>query len=1058
MTPDTASSTAASAAATRDAGRPGFVPDKRRKPYSVDEVLKHELARLRPDWKAGGEVAVRAGQSEAPGWLRERTQALGRWLRRLRSPESQAELWQREQTCAESLRAIYRTIHEKSAAADQPGAKDTSGALTALCLSGGGIRSATFNLGVLQALAAKKLLGHFDYLSSVSGGGYIASWLRTWMARQPAERAGDKLVPGAEVVLRDLGKSSGDPLHPEPEPVRNLRKFSNYLTPRLGLFSGDTWAAAAIVTRNILLNWLVIVPLIAAAIALPLSFLVFVKSAGYGGSAGARLLVGALVVELVASTTVHIYRRRRFGRRRPEAFFVTFCAIPIWVAATLLAWAALELDLPWLYGPDGASAGERSLLAAFSVVWCIVIPLAGWVLSFVVGWFRTPVDGEVSRPAWIEGLALLLSGALAAALMYLMVVNLLGKVYELRAVYVVLATPLLLALYLVARTLFVGLTSAPEGRTEKFCTSSAAAEDADREWWARLSGWLMLMVATWLIVTGIVFLSGYLLERFEDLKQVLITSVSGMGGIAGAIAALIAKSDEVPATDAEEKKKAEAQKEKPKVAPKWGLRFAVPIFVVSVIVLIGWLTMWMGELATGTPGIFNVRHAADVYAPDLAWSLGWKVLGGAFALLGLAVLNGMFVNVNRFSLHAMYRNRLVRAYLGASNVRVYRQANAPAPARVETVRTGRDPDPFTGFDPRDNCKLYDLWRPGQAERPMPIINTTLNLTEGLEDLAWQERKAESFSMTPFFCGNYLGGYRPTYDYGGANGGISVGTAVSISGAAASPNMGYSSSPALSFLMTLLNVRLGVWLGNTNEMGDGFYGRPGPGQAVRPLLNELLGRTNRSGRYVSLSDGGHFDNLGLYEVVLRRCRHVLVSDSGQDEKFAFEDLGNAIRKVRIDFGIPIVFKHKILIGRRDDTAQTPDQTVSGIYCAVATIHYEAIDPGAQPGTIVYIKPTVVALPESPIPYDVYSYWRQDSNFPHQSTGDQWFSESQFESYRALGEFIVTMLCGGDPVTGTGGENKGKSYASIAELIKDLTTVIKKVEKEAEAREAAKAAGS
>ena len=196
-------------------------------------------------------------------------------------------------------------------------------------------------------------------------------------------------------------------------------------------------------------------------------------------------------------------------------------------------------------------------------------------------------------------------------------------------------------------------------------------------------------------------------------------------------------------------------------------------------------------------------------------------------------------------------------------------------------------------------------RPPSEARLLPIINTTLNLVHG-ENLAWQQRKAESFSMTPLYCGNWLEGYRRSTEYGRREG-ITVGTAITISGAAANPNMGYSSSPVLAFLMSIFNVRLGAWLGNTNARGNKTYLRPGPKLALKPLFAEVFGLTNSSRRYVNLSDGGHFDNLGLYEVVLRRCRHVLVSDAGNDGSFAFEDLGNAIRKIRIDFGIPIEFK-------------------------------------------------------------------------------------------------------------------------------------------------------
>ena len=169
------------------------------------------------------------------------------------------------------------------------------------------------------------------------------------------------------------------------------------------------------------------------------------------------------------------------------------------------------------------------------------------------------------------------------------------------------------------------------------------------------------------------------------------------------------------------------------------------------------------------------------------------------------------VDVNEFSLHHLYKNRLVRCYLGAS-----RQGDA-------WVRRAH---PFTGFDREDDVPLATLRadradmglagdEPAPGERrpylgPLPIIATALNLVKG-EDLAWQERKAQSFVFTPIFSGHdhapvgpprsgkpprlASDGLRPTRSYAYPAGGIRLGTAFAISGAAANPSMGYHSSPA-----------------------------------------------------------------------------------------------------------------------------------------------------------------------------------------------------------------------------------------------------------------------
>ena len=91
--------------------------------------------------------------------------------------------------------------------------------------------------------------------------------------------------------------------------------------------------------------------------------------------------------------------------------------------------------------------------------------------------------------------------------------------------------------------------------------------------------------------------------------------------------------------------------------------------------------------------------------------------------------------------------------------------------------------------------------------------------------------------------------------------LRLGTALSISGAAASPNMGYHSSPAVTFLMTVFNARLGWWLGNPAREK---WCEPGPRSGFY-LFKELFGRTNANSKYIYLSDGGHFENLGVYEL-------------------------------------------------------------------------------------------------------------------------------------------------------------------------------------------------
>ena len=189
--------------------------------------------------------------------------------------------------------------------------------------------------------------------------------------------------------------------------------------------------------------------------------------------------------------------------------------------------------------------------------------------------------------------------------------------------------------------------------------------------------------------------------------------------------------------------------------------------------------------------------------------LAWLGIGLAVAAV-VGLLASICVNINRFSLHALYRNRLTRCYLGASNDK-------------------RNPDRFSGFDFHDNLCVHQVWPPlpGKGENPLSlfhVVNIALNVVS-TKRLAWQERKAELFMVIPLHCGAAYLGFRKSKEYGGkpsdddpakatgqakdqakVDSGLSLGTAMAISGAAVSPNMGYHSSPSMALLLTLLNVR------------------------------------------------------------------------------------------------------------------------------------------------------------------------------------------------------------------------------------------------------------
>jgi hypothetical protein len=827
----------------------------------------------------------------------------------------------------ERLKHLYEAIHRLS--------KPRS----ALCLSGGGIRSAAFGLGLVQGLARKGLLSSFDYLSTVSGGGYTGGWLSAW-----AKNSGS-----FNSVESALGQQPRDVVEPEPEPLRNLRAYSNYLTPRLGLLSADTWTLIATVLRNLLLNWLVLIPLIGALTLLPR--LLFDISSLKPDSA-APLWFTAAILFLISVGYALADLPSLFNRKLSQRAFLAFCLAPEFLAAytASIAWA-WSSQVYWLTPrPDAATFLKYGAYAG-GVVFVIVA---------VVAFLQRRQLTRALTIAVAAAVSMSIGGSGAWLLTHRIFRQPAGDSDSLE-LYVSVAPGLVLMLIALSAVLYVGL-------------SSRVTNDEDREWWSRAGAWALIATV---VPIGANFLFLYGAKLPAAIGARLVT-FAGAGGVAGLITAILGFSRKTlwrPASDTD--------KTKGSISRSIILAVAAPLFVAVLFILV-------------SAGVLSAEQAlySHVGVSDEFRSL---TVDGIIliALVGVGVLMSGFVHVNKFSLHAMYRNRLVRAFLGAS--RTNRDPDAPPSHELNLDSSQpRDPNPFTGFDPADNIPMKDLL----GKRPLHIVNITLNLVQGRR-LAWQERKAESFTVSRLHSGGRCVGYRRSSEYAG---GITLGTAMTISGAAASPNMGYHSSPALTLLMTLFNARLGWWLGNPGEPGATTWFRKGPRFALKALLGEALGLTNDQNPYVYLSDGGHFENLGLYEMVLRRCHLIVVSDAGQDKDSRLDDLGNAVRKVRIDLGVPIVF--------RDRTDGGDTILPKGKYCAIADIKYSEVDRAdastSTPkldGLLIYIKPRLIGSE----PADVRNYQRIHPDFPHQPTTDQWFDEPQFESYRALGFHIAAQIC-------------------------------------------------
>ena len=838
----------------------------------------------------------------------------------------------------------------------------------ALCVSGGGIRSATFGLGVLQGLAHHGLLRRFDYLSTVSGGGYLGSWLSAWIHRQVEARGSSAAaVAAVEKALAGGVPPAPDRLCPEPEPLRHLRSFSRYMSPRFGLLSADTWTLVATYLRNLILNWLVLLPLLALLLA-PSRFRiwfanhrpeaqevwwsVFWVATACGVAAIAYIIANR--PSLIASGV------SRFpARLRSQPWFQALCLAPLSVMVLALsvfwAWVRWEGDVQF------ELAGRPLSMPVAFLLFGALLHFGGYLLSRV--WVRSL--------SLLEGFGVLLSGALGGLLSS--PIALWFKVREgdhLAPFYAVFAGPLVLALFLLATTLFVGI-------------ASRRLNDADREWLARGGAWMLIAVVVGGGVNAIVLFGPPLLAYLPQL-------FAPLGTVSGAATVLLGRSSRTAAQQAQPGTASLASK-----LAGAALKLAPPLFVVLLFAALSLgTTMLVRGLARGTEWPSHADSRFDRYdlVGTFMHSPGVALVAAALALLVVVVLMGSRVDINRFSLHGAYRDRLIRAYLGASR-----------------LAGTRRPDPMTGFDEEDNVQLHAL----RGNRPLQVVNIALNLVHG-GNLAWQDRKAESFTATPLHCGSWVLGYRDSTRYGahpGTDRAISLGTALAISGAAASPNMGYHSSPIVTFLLALFNVRLGWWLGNPGRYGAKTYDQPGPRFAPRPLLSETFGLTDDEHPYVYLSDGGHFDNLGIYEMVLRRCRWIVALDGEGDPQFRFGGLGAVTAKLRADFGVPITFDDPPPMRPYDANQPPPPVAERTPYYAVGRIGYSCVDgtPVEDDGWLLYIKASL----NGGEPVDVVNYARSNPAFPHESTSDQQYSESQFESYRALGRHAAGEVLTGLP---------------------------------------------
>lgn len=946
------------------------------------------------------------------------------------------------QDIVESRKARYDT---EEAAADP---RET---YVGLALSGGGIRSATVSLGLLQGLHQLGVLRAVDYLSTVSGGGFIGGWWTAWLSRPHTAGDAGEAAPDAHHFpppeQREPQRAPDFTRNEDPpdgsrfagrDPIHHLRLFANYITPRKGLLSSDTWRAAAVFSRNLLLTWLVLLPILCAVVLVGQLYYVaqpfddrvardFVHAREVRAESphdpsiedrdfhsldgeilwprakvAARPLL-ALLALMVFITVLWMHFNNAGAWHTHVAVIVALATIAV---AGVFAWNP-ELSDPARWHTSAALPPERWWDIGLGALTVLAAAWIGWRIN------RRGGDGvAVSRPTKAGRATRWHARLLTVFTMLTFALAFAGFAHEflIEVVFNIedgnLATwkeklAVLTTIAGIVSTIYSVFVSAPTGGKDR--------RDVKRP---SLASRIVLAVTPPLVL--VLLAAAAALAMHWVMFDVLIfpkrTDWLRVGAWASLALAVVL-----------------ACWENRRIAAA-GVQLPAIYFLFTVALLAGlapwapttqWLEPWgftpasLLLVAVAVAlfvclGLYRLRERSErvrallgfVVAFVLVWvAIVWVCSeGGPRAeplRVGLCVLGGFagwilalgwVADPNALSLHTFYKARLVRAYLGASNLARRRDRNDIA-----------DPDPY------DDVRLKDM-NCSRHGGPYHLVNTTLNLVGG-RDLVTAQRWAANYVLAPRYCGSTRTGYRRTERYMGGE--LTLGAAVAASGAAVSPNMGAATpSAALALLLGAFNIRLGLWVPTPRRASWML-----PQMWLWPyyLLREALSQTNDLGSHCYLTDGGHFDNTGLYSLVERGCRYIILADNGADPDPCFADLGEAIRRCRIDFRAEIEL---------DTRAFRPaDDTPGSVHVAYGRIHYDpdhllslgwtrVTGPEAV-GRIVWIKPTV--LPEDAA--DVRQYRLENAGFPQQTTADQWFGESQFESYRKLGELSARAAFAG-----------------------------------------------
>jgi len=857
--------------------------------------------------------------------------------------------------------------------------------IVGLALSGGGIRSATFSAGVLSSLSRLGLMHRIDYLSTVSGGGYAGAFYCSLFV--PEELRGSLPATKLAACVADdhARKLGGAPLDSNTGRLSlgQLRQAGNYLTPA---GATDTLFAAIVALRN----W-VAVTLVS----------------------GLAVLSILLAINLV-----------RAGVQSTAEPFKTATAPTRWISAVISHPPAAMICLDEKLKPDKQATclGERLVIATdsfgSSYLWLLslaLIPL--WLLPASWAYWMVPT-GTRERFPYRHYMNLMIATAAISAILLFAIWWVEGRGETASTALLmpeIIGSALGIIFYIGAR-LRVRKDAAGirYNHIIEGADSDAPRVARENHIRAKISRWLYRGVIVWACLCGLALVDDlgryvYLFAMSQDgatARDTLWPSAAASALIAGMIPILrwlLAQGQSIRLLDVS------------KFWPAVRRSFHALALLVALMLLMALMTFWSAiayELVWHHQR-FKVDGPLVRFSAWFTHPISGPALVTASVVLFTLLTGKANGFLNQSSLASFYAARLRKAYLGATN-----------------ARSCNDPD---SEHPLDDIHLSGYYH-ASVWGPIHLINVTVNeTTSKSSNIIQRDRKGKPLTISPEGFIVSLGTPTdPPVGYAFKDGEeLSLSTWIAISGAAISTGMGQNTTLGQSLLASLVNLRLGYWW----ESPVAIPARGGShvvGKAIgwcADHLDDLVqsyflreARAKYEGTHTNrwyLTDGGHYENTGVYELARRRVGLIIACDNGADPAYEFSDLVNLIRKLRIDFDADTIFLGSVELDKQlgtDNSLRSAFGTLeqishsdgaagesAGPYAALARIHYLGVadrKAGTPPSTLLLIKPRL-GTTETP---DLVRYKAKSSAFPQHPTTDQTFDEPQWESYFRLGQII------------------------------------------------------